>query len=272
MLLVALAMFGVFFFVSLYMQNILGYSASQAGAAFLPMTLLIILIAPLAGKTSDRVGSRWLMTAGHDAALRSSSSTSRGWASTRASGPAAGAAGRRRRDGARDDADRRRRDARRAGGQGGRRLGGAEHASARSAARSGIALIGAIMAHEVVDGAHGRPRRSSTASRPRSSSRADRARGRRRRGRARPARAPRPRRSRRGRSASTPRDSSRLPRKGKAPAAAPGGSSVCGLTRLRRSIRRPGSAAQPRHRSRLASGAPPAPDLASGRAARLGPL
>jgi EmrB/QacA subfamily drug resistance transporter len=35
-LLVALAMFGVFFFVSLYMQNILGYSAVQAGAAFLP--------------------------------------------------------------------------------------------------------------------------------------------------------------------------------------------------------------------------------------------
>jgi EmrB/QacA subfamily drug resistance transporter len=63
-LLVALAMFGVFFFVSLYMQNILGYSAVQAGAAFLPMTLLIILIAPIAGKTSDRIGSRWMMAAG----------------------------------------------------------------------------------------------------------------------------------------------------------------------------------------------------------------
>ena len=63
-LLVALAMFGVFFFVSLYMQNILGYSAVEAGAAFLPMTVLIILIAPIAGKTSDRIGSRWLMTAG----------------------------------------------------------------------------------------------------------------------------------------------------------------------------------------------------------------
>ncbi|HEY7379588.1 MAG TPA: MFS transporter [Gaiella sp.] len=63
-LLVALAMFGVFFFVSLYMQNILGYSAVQAGAAFLPMTVLIILIAPIAGKASDRLGSRWLMTGG----------------------------------------------------------------------------------------------------------------------------------------------------------------------------------------------------------------
>ena len=38
-LLVALAMFGVFFYVSLYMQNILGYSPTQRGAAFLPMTI-----------------------------------------------------------------------------------------------------------------------------------------------------------------------------------------------------------------------------------------
>jgi EmrB/QacA subfamily drug resistance transporter len=63
-LLVALAMFGVFFFVSLYMQNILGFSAVQTGAAFLPMTVLIILIAPIAGKTTDRIGSRALMTVG----------------------------------------------------------------------------------------------------------------------------------------------------------------------------------------------------------------
>jgi EmrB/QacA subfamily drug resistance transporter len=63
-LLVALAMFGVFFYVSLYMQNILGFSAVQTGAAFLPMTVLIMLIAPIAGKASDRLGSRWLMTVG----------------------------------------------------------------------------------------------------------------------------------------------------------------------------------------------------------------
>jgi EmrB/QacA subfamily drug resistance transporter len=63
-LLVALAMFGVFFFVSLYMQDILGFSAVQTGAAFLPMTILIILIAPIAGRTTDRIGSRSLMTIG----------------------------------------------------------------------------------------------------------------------------------------------------------------------------------------------------------------
>jgi len=63
-LLVSLAMFGVFFFVSIYMQRILGYSPVQAGAAFLPMTALIVVIAPLAGRFSDRVGSRWLMAGG----------------------------------------------------------------------------------------------------------------------------------------------------------------------------------------------------------------
>jgi EmrB/QacA subfamily drug resistance transporter len=64
MMLVALAMFGVFFFVSLFVQNILGYSATEAGATFLPMTVLVILVAPAAGKMSDRVGSRWLMGGG----------------------------------------------------------------------------------------------------------------------------------------------------------------------------------------------------------------
>jgi len=63
-MLVSLGMFGVFFFVSLYVQNILGYSPTQAGAIFLPMTLLIIVVAPLAGRSSDRIGSRWLMGAG----------------------------------------------------------------------------------------------------------------------------------------------------------------------------------------------------------------
>jgi MFS family permease len=63
-MLVSLAMFGVFFFVSLYVQNILHYSATQAGATFLPMVSLIILIAPVAGRLSDRIGSRWLMGGG----------------------------------------------------------------------------------------------------------------------------------------------------------------------------------------------------------------
>jgi len=64
MLLVGLAMFGVFFYVSLFMQQVLDYSPVQAGATFLPMTLLIILVAPQAGRLADRFGSRWLVGAG----------------------------------------------------------------------------------------------------------------------------------------------------------------------------------------------------------------
>jgi EmrB/QacA subfamily drug resistance transporter len=64
MLLVALAMFGVFFFNSLYLGQILHYSPIQTGATFLPLTILIVFVAPIAGKFSDKIGSRWLMGAG----------------------------------------------------------------------------------------------------------------------------------------------------------------------------------------------------------------
>jgi EmrB/QacA subfamily drug resistance transporter len=64
MLLIGLAMFGVFFYVSLYIQNVLGWSPTQAGASFLPWTILIVMVAPLAGRLSDRVGARWLIAAG----------------------------------------------------------------------------------------------------------------------------------------------------------------------------------------------------------------
>ena len=56
MLLVALAMFGVFFYVSLFVQNVLGYSPTQAGATFLPMTLCVVVLAPIAGRISDATG------------------------------------------------------------------------------------------------------------------------------------------------------------------------------------------------------------------------
>jgi MFS family permease len=46
------------------MQNALGLSALQTGVRFLPMTLLIIATAPIAGRMSDRFGSRWLLAVG----------------------------------------------------------------------------------------------------------------------------------------------------------------------------------------------------------------
>jgi EmrB/QacA subfamily drug resistance transporter len=64
MLLIGLAMFGVFFYVSLYVQQVLGYSPVQAGASFLPWTLLIIPLAPVAGRLTDRLGPRPLVATG----------------------------------------------------------------------------------------------------------------------------------------------------------------------------------------------------------------
>jgi MFS family permease len=57
-------MLAMFFFLALYMQNILHYTPLQAGIRFLPSTLMIVLIAPISGRLADRVGPRPLMTFG----------------------------------------------------------------------------------------------------------------------------------------------------------------------------------------------------------------
>jgi EmrB/QacA subfamily drug resistance transporter len=64
MLLSSLAMFGVFFYVTLYMQQVMGLSPTRAGIVFLPMTALIITLAPRAGHLADRIGSRLLVGTG----------------------------------------------------------------------------------------------------------------------------------------------------------------------------------------------------------------
>ena len=58
MLLSTSVMCSIFFFISLYLQTVAGYSALKAGASFLPMTALIVAVAPLAGRVSDRQGPR----------------------------------------------------------------------------------------------------------------------------------------------------------------------------------------------------------------------
>jgi EmrB/QacA subfamily drug resistance transporter len=61
---VSFAMFAQFFFMTLYMQNVLHYSPLQTGIRFLPSTVVIIVVGPLAGRLTDRVGPRPLMTLG----------------------------------------------------------------------------------------------------------------------------------------------------------------------------------------------------------------
>jgi EmrB/QacA subfamily drug resistance transporter len=63
-LIISFAMLGVFFFLALYMQDILRYSPLEAGVRFLPSTLMIVALAPVAGRMADRFGPRWLIVAG----------------------------------------------------------------------------------------------------------------------------------------------------------------------------------------------------------------
>jgi EmrB/QacA subfamily drug resistance transporter len=58
LLLVASGMFGMFFFASLYVQDILGYSPLRAGLAFLPVTAGIVIGAGVAQQLIRRIGVR----------------------------------------------------------------------------------------------------------------------------------------------------------------------------------------------------------------------
>jgi EmrB/QacA subfamily drug resistance transporter len=64
MLLVASGMFAMFYFASIYVQEVLGYSPVQAGLAFVPFTLGIVIGAGAAQSLIRRLGVKWLSIVG----------------------------------------------------------------------------------------------------------------------------------------------------------------------------------------------------------------
>lgn len=63
-LMVAMSLFSMFFFISLYMQQVLGYSALKAGVSYLPLAVTIIITAGIAQALVTRVGFKIVLVAG----------------------------------------------------------------------------------------------------------------------------------------------------------------------------------------------------------------
>jgi EmrB/QacA subfamily drug resistance transporter len=63
-LLLVAGMFGMFFFLTQFVQEILGFSAVQAGLAFLPMTVTLFAVSRLAPRLISRFPAKPLMVAG----------------------------------------------------------------------------------------------------------------------------------------------------------------------------------------------------------------
>jgi EmrB/QacA subfamily drug resistance transporter len=63
-LLVGGSLFSMFFFITLYMQQVLGYSAIDAGLSYLPLALMIIVASGIASQLVTRIGFKPVLVAG----------------------------------------------------------------------------------------------------------------------------------------------------------------------------------------------------------------
>jgi EmrB/QacA subfamily drug resistance transporter len=64
MLCIGTAMFGMFFFLTVFVQNVWGYSALKTGVAYLPMVATIMVMAGVSAALVPRIGARPLLLAG----------------------------------------------------------------------------------------------------------------------------------------------------------------------------------------------------------------
>jgi EmrB/QacA subfamily drug resistance transporter len=64
MLCVGTAMFGMFFFLTIFVQTVWGYSALRSGIAYLPMMATVMVMAAVSAQLVPRIGARPIMLAG----------------------------------------------------------------------------------------------------------------------------------------------------------------------------------------------------------------
>ncbi len=63
-LLVGASLFSMFFFITLYMQQVLGYSAIHAGLSYLPLAVSIVVASGIASQLVTRIGFKPVLAAG----------------------------------------------------------------------------------------------------------------------------------------------------------------------------------------------------------------
>lgn len=54
-------LYSLFFYLTLYLQNFLGFSSFEAGLRTLPLSALVLIGAPIAGRFTDKVGPKWII-------------------------------------------------------------------------------------------------------------------------------------------------------------------------------------------------------------------
>jgi EmrB/QacA subfamily drug resistance transporter len=61
---ISASMFALFLYMTLYLQSFLGHSATEAGLRYLPLTVAVFLVAPIAGALLGRAQARVMMSVG----------------------------------------------------------------------------------------------------------------------------------------------------------------------------------------------------------------
>src|SRR5919112_3698537 len=61
---VPFGLFGLFFPMTIFLQGALSMSPLEAGLTMMPMSLMLMFVAPLSGRLPDRIGASWILTTG----------------------------------------------------------------------------------------------------------------------------------------------------------------------------------------------------------------